>query len=79
MEALLIKLGLWIKKCLIIARLRDEHYKHRTNKNFKKFIANELNHTLNGDERDDFEKLVEKCQILRLDIDIYNASSSGCC
>lgn len=78
MKALLIKLGLWIKKFLIIARLHGEHYKHRTNKNFKKFIANELNHMINGDERDDFEKLVEKCRILRLNRDIFNAGSAGC-
>ena len=72
MKALLIKLRLWIKKRQIINRLYREHYGHCTNKNFKKFIANELKHAINGDKRDDFEKLVEKCRILKLNLDIHN-------
>lgn len=78
MEASLIKLKLWIKKRRIIIRLYREHWGHMANKNFKKFIANELKHILNGDKRDDFEKLVEKCRILGLGRDIYNAGDGGC-
>lgn len=61
-----------IKKFLITIRLYCEHSEHWTNKNFKKFIANELKHAINGDERDAFEKLVNKCRILKLDTIIHN-------
>ena len=42
-------------------------------KKYLEYIHNELCHKWNGDKRDEFEKLVQKCRILRSKRNIYNA------
>ncbi|KKP97900.1 MAG: hypothetical protein US71_C0008G0009 [Parcubacteria group bacterium GW2011_GWD2_38_12] len=78
MKALLIKLKSWNKKRRIIKTLRSIHFRHKSNENFEKFIANELTHEINGDKRNGFQKITEKCRILRLECDIHNADYGGC-
>ena len=42
-------------------------------RNRYRYLKNELKHWYQGDKRDDFEKLVEKCRFLELERTIYNA------
>ncbi len=54
------------------------HYPH--NFTFKKYFAylkNELQHKMNGDKRTDFEKIVERCQMLESTRNIFHVGGPG--
>jgi len=46
-------------------------------KGYIRYLRNELKHKRAGDKRDDFEKIIDRCKLLRSSRCIYNAGG-GC-